>query len=156
MHLERQAMVFTPTKSTSHAFTDEHVASAAGAAQQLEHTFDIDATWEGEKSRIILDYYRNILIDFAIYSPSKCEILYNALLRADSLSDLYLIESPLIGTSERRSSEEKRFLKSWLGLYELPLPHNGFKMPEIRSNPYGTFIKFVKNSFQRSFDPYFC
>ena len=144
-------MVFTPTKSTSHTFTDEHATSAAGAAQQLDHALDIDAAWEGEKSRIILDYYRNILIDFAIYSPFKCEILYNALLRADSLSDLYLIESPLIGTSERRSSEEKRFLKSWLGLYELPLPHNGFKMPEIWPNPSGTFIKFVKNSFSKLF-----
>ena len=144
-------MVFTPTKSTSNTFTNEPASFASRSAQQLDHAQGIDASWEGEKSRIILDYYRNILIDFAIYSPSKCEILYNALLRADSLSDLYLIESPLIGTSERRSSEEKRFLKSWLGLYELPLPHNGFKMPEIWPNPSGTFIKFVKNSFSKLF-----
>ena len=145
-------MVFTPTKSTSHTFTDEHAIPAYGAAQQLDHSLDIDAAWEGEKYRIILDYYRNILIDFAIYSPTKCEILYNALLRADSLSDLYLIESPLIGTSELRSSEEKRFLKSWLGLYELPLPHNGFKMPEIWPNSSGSFIEFVRDSFSKLFE----
>ena len=62
-------MVCTPTKSTSRTFTDEHVTSAAGAAQQLDHALDIDAAWEGEKSRIILDYYRNILIDYELTLP---------------------------------------------------------------------------------------
>ena len=145
-------MVFTPTKLFSNAYTEEPAIFASRSAQQLDHRQGIDAAWEGEKSRIVIDYYRNILIDFAIYSSFKCEILYNALLRADSLSDLYLIESPLIGTSERRSSEEKRFLKSWLGLYELPLPQNGFKIPEIWPNPSGSFIEFVRNSFSKLFE----
>ena len=149
-------MVFTPTKSTSHTFTDEHATSVAGAAQQLDHALDIDAAWEGEKSRIILDYYRNILIDFAIYSPSKCEILYNALLRADSLSDLYLIESPLIGTSERRSSEEKRFLKSWLGLYECPCLITVLKCLKFGRIRPALLLSSLKIRFQSSFYHRFC
>ena len=39
-------MVFTPTKLTSHTFTDEHATSAAGAAQQLDHALDVDAAWK--------------------------------------------------------------------------------------------------------------
>ena len=42
-HLEHEAMIFVPTKSTSNIFTDEPVITAVDAVKQLEHSLDVNA-----------------------------------------------------------------------------------------------------------------
>ena len=94
---------------------------------------------------LTMDYYKECLIKFSMYSPESCRILYKTIASAQTLSDLYNAESPLLFRFQKRTEQEAQFFQSWLSIYDIPLPHNNFEMPKVWPTPLGDTRKHIAN-----------
>lgn len=97
------------------------------------------------KRGLTMDYYKECLLKFSMYSPESCRTLHKTIASAQTLSDLYHAESPLMFRFQRRTEQEAQFFQSWLSIYDLPQPHNNYEMPKVWPTPLGDTRKHIAN-----------
>ena len=100
---------------------------------------------ESMKSKFIMEYYKDFLIKYTIYSSESCQIIYKSIMSVNSLRDLYDVESLMRFKPQRRNEQEARFLQSWLSIYDIPLPLNNFNMPSVWPTPLGDSRAHIAN-----------
>ena len=128
----------------SHQDKDENIKALqiSGLTEEFPYS---STEIDGMKSQLIMEYYKDFLIKYTIYSSESCQVIYKTIMSANSLRDLYHVESLMRFKSQRRNEQEARFLQSWLSIYDIPHPLNNFNMPSVWPTPLADSRAHIAN-----------